>query len=109
MTSPSPTAVQSVAEVATPEASRYLQQLCKHFQHKLSATFDERSGRIEFSIGDCRLDAEGTLKLSLSTPDARRMGELQDVVARHLLRFAFRDPPKIEWRGADIDMGRGPG
>ena len=110
MTSPSPTAVQSVAEVAIPEASRYLQQLCKHFQHKLPATFDERSGRIEFSIGNCRLDAdEGTLRLSLSTPDARRMGELQDVVARHLLRFAFRDPPKIEWRGVDIELGCGPG
>ena len=103
MTSQSPATVQSVAEVAVPDAPRYLQQLCKHFQHKLPVTFDERSGRIAFSIGDCRLDAdEGTLTLSLSTPDTPQMGELQDVVARHLLRFSFRDPPKIEWRGADI-------
>jgi hypothetical protein len=101
MTSQSPTAVGSIAEVATPEAPRYLQQLCKHFGHKLPVTFDERSGRITFSIGECRLHAdEATIRLSLSAPDAHRMGELQDVVARHLLRFAFRDPPKIEWRGA---------
>jgi hypothetical protein len=103
MTSQSPAAVQSVAEVATPDASRYLQQLCKHFGHKLPVTFDEQSGRIEFSIGECRLDAdedEGVLTLSLSTPSVHQLEELQDVVARHLLRFAFRDPPQIEWRDA---------
>jgi hypothetical protein len=96
MTSQSPAAVRSVAEVATPDASRYLQQLFKHFGHKRPVTFDERSGRIAFSIGEYRLDAdETTLRLSLSTPDAHQMEELKDVVARHQLRFAFRDPPTI--------------
>ncbi len=103
MTNLSTGAIQSIAEVATSDAPRYLQQLCKHFQHRLPVTFDERSGRIEFSIGECRLEADdGLLKLSLSTSGAGQMGELQDIVARHLLRFAFRDPPKIEWRAADI-------
>jgi hypothetical protein len=101
MTSQSTLTVQSIAEVATPDASRYLQQLCKHFRHKLPVTFDEWSGQIEFSIGQCRLDADDeVLKLSLSTPSADQMGELQEVVVRHLLRFAFRDPPKIGWRDA---------
>jgi uncharacterized protein len=93
--------LESHADVATPEASRYLQQLCKHFQHKLAVTFDEHSGRIEFPIGECRLDAdESALRLSLSAPGVPQMQDLQDVIARHLLRFAFRDPPVIEWQDA---------
>jgi uncharacterized protein len=103
MTSPSILTVQSKAEVATPEASRYLEQLCKHFRHKLPVTFDERSGQIEFSFGECHLDADedgGVLKLSLSAPSTRQIEELQDVVARHLLRFAFRDSLTVQWRSA---------
>jgi uncharacterized protein len=109
MTGQSP-AIQSFAEAATPEASRYLQQLCKHFQHKRPVTFDERSGHIDFPIGSCRLSAtDGTLTISLSTADDARMAQLKDVVARHLLRFAFRDPPKIEWRtGMHVGASAGP-
>jgi uncharacterized protein len=100
MTGTSILAVHGVAKVATPEASRYLQQLCKHFGHRLPVTFDERSGRIEFPFGECRLNADeddGPLTLSLATPSVRQLEELQDVVARHLLRFAFREPPEIAW------------
>ncbi len=90
----------SMATIATPNARKYLVQLCKHFQHKRPVTFDPRSGRIEFSIGDCRLDAsEGMLTISLSAPDEAQMAQLQEVIASHLVRFAFREPPKIEWHG----------
>ncbi len=91
---------QSVAEIATPNASRYLQQLCKHFAHKLPVKFDARAGEIDFPMGRCALDAsdEVVVRISLSTPDADRMPELQDVVARHLVRFAFRETLAIEWR-----------
>jgi hypothetical protein len=39
--------LRSLAEVATPRAERYLQQLCKHFGHKVAVTFDPRSGKVE--------------------------------------------------------------
>jgi len=100
-TTPTGEATQSRAEVATPNASRYLQQLCKHFAHKLPVTFDARSGRVSFSIGDCILTADdGVLKLSLDAPDAAQLEQLQDVVARHLLRFAFREDLRVDWRTA---------
>jgi hypothetical protein len=89
----------SIAEIATPQASRYLSQLCKHFQHKLPVTLDEASGHIAFNIGDCRLRADdGRLILSLEAPDDTRLLQLQDVVARHLLRFAFRETMEIVWQ-----------
>jgi hypothetical protein len=99
--SPILAAVRSNAEIATPKASRYLQQLCKHFQHKRPVTYDDRAGQIVFPIGDCRLDADdAVLRLSLAAPDSAKMAQLQDVVASHLLRFAFREEIQIEWRPA---------
>jgi len=90
---------RAVAGVVTPNASRYLQQLCKHFAHKLPVIFDERSGQITFSIGECRLGADdGMLRLSLAAPDEVQMMQLQDIVVRHLLRFAFREELDVNWR-----------
>jgi uncharacterized protein len=91
--------VRSTAVVATPQAGRYLTQLCKHFQHKCPVTLDDASGHIAFSMGDCRLRAgAGILTLSLQSAGDAQLAQLQDVVARHLLRFAFREAMQIVWR-----------
>ena len=93
--------VRSAAEIATAQAGKYMTQLCKHFQHEIPVVSDERSGEITFSAGVCRLSAEGeTLTLVLEAGDAAQMATLQDVVARHLVRFAFREELKIDWRAA---------
>ncbi len=92
--------VASIARVSTTVPRRYLGQLCKHFEHKRPVTCaaDNAEGRIEFEIGTCTLDAGAdTLNLHAEAPDAERLERLQDVVARHLLRFAFREPPEIVW------------
>jgi hypothetical protein len=91
----------TIADVVTPQAARYLVQLCKHFQHKLPVTYDEQSGQISFSIGECRLRAEdGLLKIVAETADPAQMAPLQDVIARHLVRFAFREELQISWRAS---------
>lgn len=90
---------QSHADVRTDNASRYLQQLCKHFAHKLEVAFDEKAGSVRFSIGHCRLEAgDRSLQLSLDAPEAAALAELQEVVERHLIRFAFREELSIEWQ-----------
>lgn len=91
-------AVASAASIPTGSASRYLQQLCKHFAHKCPVTFDPQKGHITFTIGNCHLAADDTaLVLNLQAPDAQAMAQLQDVVARHLESFAFREPVNIHW------------
>jgi hypothetical protein len=93
-------AQRSLVRIPTPLAARYLGQLCKHFQHKCPVTLDGSGGRIGFGIGDCVLHAEpDMLLLSLAAADAEQLARLQDVVARHLLRFAFREPMRIDWQG----------
>lgn len=95
-----PTMLESTAHVATAVPQRYLMQLCKHFQHKLPVTQGEGRGRIDFPGGRCELDATalaGTLTLSVIAGDEAGLTRLEDVVARHLERFAFREKPEIRW------------
>ncbi len=91
----------STARVATNLPRRYLSQLCKHFEHKLPVTLDEASGRIEFPAGVCDLSTEdGVLVLRALAVDLEALGRVEEVVARHLLRFAFREPPEVVWARA---------
>jgi hypothetical protein len=88
----------SEARVATTAARRYLGQLCKHFQHKLPVTLDETTGGIAFSMGRCDVAAEdGALVLRASATTAEDLAKLEDVVARHLVRFAFREDLAVAW------------
>ena len=92
---------RSIADVTTPNASKYLQQLCKHFAHRHSATSDERSGEIAFADGACKLAAQdGTLTITVAGPDDARKAQLESVIERHLVRFAFRETLQIVWRAA---------
>ena len=91
----------STTAIPTEHASKYLQQLCKHFAHKLAVTFDEHAGSITFSIGECRLKADSsTLHIDLTAPSAEDMEQLKDVVIRHLVRFAFREELQPTWQDA---------
>lgn len=94
---------QSIARVETERASIHLQQLCKHFAHKRPVTFTPEQGRIKFAIGTCRLEAaNGVLTLTAEAEDDDQLAQLQDVVDKHLVRFAFRTPVKIEWGAAAL-------
>lgn len=102
MTTESAPSLRSNADVATTNASRYLQQLCKHFGHKLPVEFTPEKGSIAFPVGLCALSAgNATLSISVAAAGAEDLARLQGVVASHLERFAFREPLAIEWSGAE--------
>lgn len=88
------------AHVPTPNASRYLQQLCKHWSHKFETEFDPQSGVIAFPMGPIRMAAqEEALVVTIDpTPDAD-VAVFKKVVAEHLDRFAFREAPlSFDWK-----------
>ena len=90
----------SEARVATAVAQRYLGQLCKHFQHKLPVTLTEGLGRIAFPAGACELEippGAELLVLRVTADDADTLARLEEVVTRHLERFAFRETIQIRW------------
>jgi hypothetical protein len=99
-----PMPVSSEAHLVTAAASRYLAQLCKHFQHRLPVTLEAARGRIDFPAGVCELDAAthpGELILRVSAGDEAGVAALKDVVARHLVRFAFREELAVDWTRID--------
>jgi hypothetical protein len=92
--------VTSQAQITTPHASKYLQQLCKHFGHKLPVTFTPEQGRIELPFGSCDLNASDTaLTLHLDAGDSD-IARAEKVITDHLGRFAFRENPTVTWQRA---------
>lgn len=93
--------VQSQAQVPTASASRYLQQICKHWSHKFAVEFTPEHGTIpfsddrlcEFSVGD------GILTMRIEAADDATLERTQHVVVDHLKRFAFKeDLGEIRWQ-----------
>jgi hypothetical protein len=86
------------ARVVTSRSARYLGQLCKHFAHRIPASFSGAQGRVESLTGTCEMEASSNvLVLRASAADAPSLSQVEEVVARHLERFAFRDKPEITW------------
>lgn len=87
--------IVSVARVPTASASRYLQQLAKHWSHKMEVTFTAEEGTIVFPSGarlEMRADTE-TLDLALHVPADGDVARMRKVVEEHIDRFAFREGP----------------
>lgn len=83
----------SQANIQTASASRYLQQLCKHWSHKFAVEFTPEQGKIPFDdTRVCRLEASpDALALTIEAADDATLERTQGVVIEHLKRFAFRE------------------
>lgn len=91
--------IRSTAEVSTDKPVPYMRQLCKHFGHKVDASFGEDSGYIQFEYGRCELQAaEATLHLEVSAADAESRERMQHVIGSHLERFGRRDGLSVAWQ-----------
>ncbi|CAA0091491.1 Uncharacterised protein [Starkeya nomas] len=93
----------TTARVPTANASRYLQQLCKHWAHKLEVSFTSEHGEVKLPDGAlATMDAAPeALDVRIEAGDAEVLERMKDVVARHLDRFAFREAPlPFDWRDA---------
>ncbi len=98
------------AAVPTTNASRYLQQLCKHWQHNLTVEFDADHGTVVFPRdargashpGDALVTFDAgadALDVRIDATSAEQLDGLKGAVARHLDRFAFREAPLgFDWQ-----------
>ena len=102
--------VSSIAAVPTAHASKYLQQLCKHWQHNLAVEFTPERGTVTFPRDARGADWPGdglvtfhagpdTLSVRIDASVVQQLEGLQGAVARHLDRFAFREAPlPFDWQ-----------
>jgi hypothetical protein len=103
------TTLSAAASVPTSHASRYLQQLCKHWAHNLEVEFTPERGRVTFPRNarganhrgdavvtfDARSDA---LDIGVDASSEAQLEGVKGAVERHLDRFAFREAPlTFDW------------
>ncbi len=85
---------QLTGTVATPNAAKYIRQLCSHWGHKLEVTQGEGTGMVRFPMGTATFAATATeLNVTIDAADAADAAQLKRVVESHLDRFAFREVP----------------
>ena len=91
------------ASVPTANAAKYLQQLCKHWSHKLEVELSERKGVVRFPAAVVRFDAgDDALLVTIEGEASEEVERMKGVVASHLDRFAFREAPlKFDWSGPE--------
>lgn len=83
----------------TPNASKYLQQLCKHFAHKVEVRYDPTSAEVAFPMGQAVLKADDTRLEAVVTGSSEDEAiRAQGIIDSHLVRFAFReDFVRMDW------------
>ena len=82
------------ARVPTANGARYLQQLCKHWSHKLEVQLSDDEGIVRFpnAVATMKADADA-LTVRVEADDDETLQRMKGVVASHLDRFAFREAP----------------
>ncbi|MEN5298717.1 DUF2218 domain-containing protein [Brucella sp. TWI559] len=89
---------KTTAIVSTTHASRYLQQLCKHWAHKFTVEFTPESGRIDLDENRVVMlnASEQNLTATIEAPEAI-LEQMENVVSSHIVRFAFREELIFNW------------
>ncbi len=102
-----------IANTPTAHASKYLQQLCKHWQHNLAVEFTPEHGTVIFPkdargatwAGDALVTFDAgpdALSVRIDASSDKHAEAMKGVVARHLDRFAFREAPlAFDWAAAN--------
>ena len=86
------------ADIATQNASLYLQQLCKHWANKATADYTKTAGRVTFDVWQVEFEAaRDNLAVTIHIPDEKSQERYGKVVADHLQRFARQEELAIEW------------
>ncbi|MCZ0963360.1 DUF2218 domain-containing protein [Paracoccus benzoatiresistens] len=93
----------STARYATPNAARYVQQLAKHFAHKIEVRSDGNSADLTLQSGAVRLEATADAFVArIEAPDAKSLIDARYVIDKHLVIFAFREGfAGLHWRVTD--------
>jgi hypothetical protein len=89
------------SSVPTANAAKYIQQLCKHWSHKLEVDLSDRKGVVKFPAAVVALEAgEDALHVTIESEESETVERMKGVVASHLDRFAFREAPlRFDWSG----------
>jgi uncharacterized protein len=91
-----------IAHVPTANGAKYLQQLLKHWSHKLEVTLEADRGTVRFADAFARFFADKeALSVTVEAETPEVLERMKGVIATHLDRFAFREAPLVfDWKVA---------
>lgn len=84
----------------TEHGKKYLQQLFKHFAHKVEVTYTDTHGECVMPPGPVVMDADDTsirIKISAKSEDGLKTAKY--IIDSHIVKFAFREKlEKLDWK-----------
>ena len=87
------------ASVPTANAGKYMQQLCKHWSHRLEVDLSEERGVVKFPAALATFEPAADALLVTIEGEEDEIERMKGVVASHLDRFAFREAPlPFDWK-----------
>ena len=93
---------KTIAVVPTDNGWKYLQQLCKHWAHKLEVDLTEQKGLVKFPEATAVMTSDAqalTVEIEATSPEV--LERMKEVVSSHLDRFAFKEAPlPFDWKVA---------
>lgn len=91
----------SSTRIPTPQASKYILKLCRHFAHKVPARFSEHEGQVRFLQGQCVLkaDADG-LDIYMQADAPEKIPGMHFIIDDHLHRFARTEVLAYAWKAS---------
>lgn len=91
--------MQVSGTVKTALGSIYINKLCKHFTHRVTAEWDQFKGTIHFDIGQCVITAsQHTLTFICKAESKDELNTILEVVKSHFDRFAIKDQLELNWQ-----------
>ncbi len=91
--------MHSTSLVTTDRAERYAKQLVSHLGRHDNASLNDAGEQVlTFPSGSCVVTAEvDGVRLVAEAADADQLANVQDVIARHLVRFGEKDELTVDW------------
>lgn len=88
----------ATAQVATPNALRYVKALSNHFNRKADGRYEGNRGTVKFAFGDAELEAvDEVIQLRVSAESDSTFTRVKDVIGGHLERFAQKEQLEVVW------------
>lgn len=84
--------------IETAEAAKYILKLCRHFAHKVPASFSDHEATVRFPQGQCVMKAEPqALSIYLQAEETQKIEAMQFIIDDHLQRFVRFETLSYEW------------
>lgn len=94
---------QSFAQISTAEGFSYIRKLCRHFAHKIPVSYTETEGKAELPGAVCMMHAgPDKLEFTINGDNKEEVLKGEDIIVRHLVKFAFREELVINWERNEL-------